>query len=98
MPIIFWLNTHMENLNQILETPITIDTTDPIVPTQKPLNEMAKVKHIFSDNVYIKAFSVPRGVKLYSKAFPDDHVAILAKGTVILDDGKQKIKIGRAHV
>ena len=50
------------------------------------LKDQAKIKHIFGPNVYIKAFFVPRGLTVVTKAFLEDHVTILAQGTVVVED------------
>ena len=50
------------------------------------LKDQAKIKHIFGPSVYIKAFFVPRGITVVTKAFLEDHVTILAQGTVIVED------------
>jgi hypothetical protein len=62
------------------------------------LGDVAKIKHHLTDGVYIKAYAVPKGIRLYSKAFPDRHVAILAAGSVLLTDGETKIRfVAPAH-
>ena len=53
---------------------------------QAPLKDMAKVKHIFAPNVYLKAFFVPAGMRVITKAFLEEHVTILAKGSVVVED------------
>jgi hypothetical protein len=50
------------------------------------LKDLAKVKHIFGPGVYIKAFFVPKGITVVTKAFLEDHVTILAQGTVVVED------------
>ena len=54
--------------------------------TQPPLADLAKVKNIFAPNVYIKAFFVPKGLRVITKAFREDHVTILATGSVLVED------------
>ena len=58
--------------------------------TQPPLAELAKVKNIFAPNVYIKAFFVPKGLRVITKAFREDHVTILATGSVLVEDPEGK--------
>lgn len=60
-------------------------------PKQVPFASISKVKHIQSEGVYIKSTFVPANVKFYSKRTPDDHVAILAHGELIMDDGSNKV-------
>jgi hypothetical protein len=56
-------------------------------PQSRPsLKDLAKIKHIFGPNVYIKAFFVPKGITVVTKAFLEDHVTILAQGTVVVED------------
>lgn len=85
-------------LNTDTQTPVDSDTIaleTPVEPRPQrmKLGEVAKIKHILSDGVYIKAFIVPRGLKFYTKRFPDNHVSILAMGSVIIDNGHEKLKI-----
>jgi hypothetical protein len=71
----------------------------PTKPAQTPLAELAKVKNIFAPNVYIKAFFLPKGLRLITKAFREDHVTILAKGSVIVEnpDGEKVKYTAPAH-
>jgi hypothetical protein len=56
-------------------------------PQSRPsLKDLAKIKHIFGPSVYVKAFFVPQGITVVTKAFLDDHVTILAQGTVVVED------------
>ena len=56
-------------------------------PQARPsLKDLAKIKHIFGPGVYIKAFFVPKGITVVTKAFLEDHVTILAQGTVVVED------------
>ena len=56
-------------------------------PKVRPsLKDLAKIKHIFGPSVYIKAFFLPRGITVVTKAFLEDHVTILAQGTVVVED------------
>ncbi len=71
-------------------TPLELDTESQTLVPQKDtslgLKDLAKTKHIFAPNVYIKAFFVPAGVRVITKAFREDHVTILATGSVIIED------------
>jgi hypothetical protein len=53
---------------------------------------LAKIKHIFNPGVYIKAFFVPKNVRLVTKEFREDHITILAQGSVLVEDQGQNIK------
>jgi hypothetical protein len=67
------------------------DSADVAQETTKSLLEHARVKNIVSDGVFIKAYSVPKGVKLYTKQFATDHVTILAQGSVYIDGPDYKV-------
>jgi len=60
-------------------------------PVSVPFASISKVKHIQANGVYIKSTFVPMNVKFYSKRTPDEHVAILAHGELIMDDGTNKV-------
>jgi hypothetical protein len=85
-------------LNTDTQTPMD---TDPVVadtpvatrPERMKLADVARINHVLSDGVYIKAFIVPKGLQFYTKRFPDNHISILAKGSVIVDNGNEKIKV-----
>ena len=56
------------------------------LPDNRPsLKDLANTKHIFGPNVYIKAFFVPKGLTVITKAFREDHVTILAHGSVVVE-------------
>jgi hypothetical protein len=59
---------------------------------QKPLDELAQIKHLVTDGAYIKTYLVPAGVRIYTKQFPVEHVTILAVGSVLIEDDDQKAK------
>lgn len=87
-----WLNKDMqpETLNQ--------DPQEQPVPRTVPLAAVAKIKSIQADGVYIKAYFVPRGTKLYSKFFPTNHVTILATGSIAMEvDGQMTKYVAPAH-
>ena len=88
-------------MNTDPQTPLDPDTVDiPVAakPARATLADMAKIKHIHSDGVYIKAYRVPAGLKIYSKRFPDDHVTILGQGSVVVENGDENIKfVAPAH-
>jgi hypothetical protein len=69
------------------------DSADVVQETTKSLLEHARVKNIVSDGVFIKAYSVPQGVKLYTKQFATDHVTILAQGNVYIEGPDYKAKL-----
>jgi len=76
----------------------TLDTPVDAKPARVTLADLAKIKHIYSDGVYIKAYRVPAGLKIYSKRFPDDHVTILGHGSVVVANGNENIKfVAPAH-
>ena len=57
------------------------------LPENRPsLRDLAKIKHIFGPGVYIKTFFVPKGLAVITKAFREDHVTILAHGSVVVED------------
>lgn len=69
----------------------TQSTVEPQLPATTPdnrpsLRDLAKVKHIFGPNVYIKAFFVPKGLTVITKAFREDHVTVLAHGSVVVEN------------
>lgn len=73
-------------------------TVDPDSQTLKPasvrptLQDIAQIKHIPCDGVYVKAYRVPAGLQIYSKSFDKDHVTILGQGSVLIDSGEEKLK------
>ena len=69
------------------------DSADVAQETTKSLLEHARVKNIIADGVFIKAYSVPQGVKLYTKQFATDHVTILAQGSVYIEGPDYKAKL-----
>ena len=78
-------------------TKLTVDTatnslTLVTVPDRPTLTDMAQIKHIQTDGVYIKADRVPAGLKIYSKRFLNDHVTILGQGSVLVEAGDKKLK------
>lgn len=77
-----------------------IEQTAEVDESPRPsLFDVAKIKHIVSDGVYIKTYFVPAGVKLYTKQFADEHISILSLGSVLVDNGTQKTRyIAPAHV
>jgi hypothetical protein len=69
------------------EQPNNIEKSAPVENKPKIL-----LKHILAGGVYIKTYFVPRGAKIWTKQFAEDHVSILGQGSVILEgpDGKAK--------
>jgi hypothetical protein len=55
-----------------------------LVPKQVPFAAISKVKHIQAEGVYVKTTFVPKNVKFYSKRTPDEHIAILAHGELLM--------------
>jgi hypothetical protein len=88
-------------LNTDPQIPMNADTLDMPVAAghaRATLADMAKIKHIHSDGVYIKAYRVPAGLKIYSKRFPNDHVTILGQGSVVVENSDENIKfVAPAH-
>jgi hypothetical protein len=82
------------------ETQSTVEPQLTATAENRPsLKDLAKIKHIFGPGVYIKAFFVPKGIAVITKAFREDHITILAKGSVIVEDpnGKCIKYIAPAH-
>lgn len=78
--------------------PLAIEQPQESEPRAVPLAAVAQIKHIQADGVYVKAYFVPRGTKLYSKFFPTDHVTILAMGSIAMEvDGEMKRFVAPAH-
>jgi hypothetical protein len=88
------MNTNAQlTADPVTNSPIPAETLD-----RPTLADMAKIRHIHSDGVYIKAYRVPAGLKIYSKRFPNDHVTILGQGSVVVEHGDEKIKfLAPAH-
>jgi len=76
----------LEELDQLDQPEVTSG------PKPVPFAAISKVKHIQADNVYIKSTFVPPNVKFYSKRTPDEHVAILAHGELVMDDGEKQVR------
>lgn len=87
MPILNWVNNAMQtDIQEIEQTP-------QVQPRTVPFSAISQVKHIQADNVYIKSTFVPAQVKFYTKRTPDNHVAILAHGKILMmiDDNNQTV-------
>lgn len=56
------------------------------VSKQPPLADVAKIKHILTDGVYVKAYLVPKGMRVTSKKFDHAHLVILAQGSILRED------------
>lgn len=89
----------MMNSNAELRLDLDNNSLVAVPAPQPPLNTLAKTKNIFAPNVYIKAFFVPKGLRVITKAFREDHVTILAKGAVIVEnpDGGKVKYVAPAH-
>jgi len=56
-----------------------------------PVEEVAKIVHHFSDNLYAKETIIPAGNILVQHKHPFDHLSVLAKGTVkVTVDGVER--------
>lgn len=78
--------------------PLNTESQELPTPRAVPLAAVAKIKSIQADGVYVKAYFVPRGTKLYSKFFPTDHVTILAMGSIAMEVDDQMTKyVAPAH-
>jgi len=92
------MNTNLQELDQFNELTELDQQEEPPVPRSVPLAAVATMKHIQADGVYIQAYLVPKGTRLYSKFFPTDHVTILAHGSILMDDGETKKRyVAPAH-
>lgn len=69
------------------ETQQTVEPTQP-VPRSVPFAAVSKTKHIQAEGVYIKSTLVPKNIKFYTKKTPDSHIAILAYGSILMDNGE----------
>ena len=69
-----------------------LDQQQDVGPRSVPFASVSKVKHIQSDGVYIKSTFVPQNIKFYSKQTPDNHIAILAHGELVMYDGDTKTR------
>lgn len=89
-------------LNTNTKLAIDSDTSSLVVveaAKRQPLADVAQIRHIHSDGVYIKAFRVPAGLQFYTKRFADEHISILGHGSVIVEKGDKKFKVvAPAHV
>lgn len=74
------MQTDLQEIEQPVET----------VPTAVPFAAVSKTKHIQAEGVYIKSTLVPKNIKFYTKQTPDSHVAILAHGSILMDNGEQQ--------
>jgi len=74
-----------------MDTQVQTETLD--ANKQPALMDVSKVKHILTDGVYVKAYLVPKGMRVTSKKFDHAHLIILAQGSIVreTEDG-QKIK------
>lgn len=102
MPISNWVNSNMDTTQ--LQTPkppsaMTPATMPPPVEeARRTLTDVAQIKRIQTHGVFIKAYRVPAGLKLYSHKSENPHVTILAKGSVLMEfDDKKYRFIAPAH-
>lgn len=80
------MQTDLQEIDQQVDT-------QPTEPQSVPFAAISKVKHIQADNVYIKSTYVPKNVKFYTKRTGDNHVAILAYGELVVEDGTDKSRL-----
>jgi len=85
------MNTNLQDADQFKELAELDQADEPQLPRAVPFSAVSKVKHIQADGVYIKSTFVPANIKFYSKRTPDEHVAILAHGELIMDNGTDKV-------
>ena len=65
----------------------------PTVETTRPqMSAVARYRHVQAPGVYVKMTQVPKGLRIYSKQLPDDHVVVLAHGKLHVDvNGKATV-------
>ena len=62
-------------------------------------SNVAKVKHILTDGVYVKTYLVPANMRVKSKTFDHAHLAILAQGSIIIKKSGESVKyLAPAHI
>ena len=78
----------MQAEDQIVDNPVSTEQEMQTVP----YNAVAQVKHLQADNVYVKCTMLPKNFRFWTKRTGDNHLAILAMGTVVIEDGDQRTK------
>lgn len=84
------MNTNLQDVDQFNELAELDQGNEPRGPRSVPFSAVSKVKHIQADGVYIKTTFVPKDIKFYTKRTPDDHVAILAHGEILMIESEDK--------
>lgn len=84
------MHTNLQEVDQFNELAELDQSNEPQVPKSVPFSAVSKVKHIQADGVYIKTTFVPKDVKFYTKRTPDEHVAILAHGEILMIETEDK--------
>lgn len=84
------MNTNHQEVDQFNELAELDQADEPQGPRSVPFSAVSKVKHIQADGVYIKTTFVPKDIKFYTKRTPDDHVAILAHGEILMIESEDK--------
>ena len=84
------MNTNPQDIDQFKELAELDQPDDLQGPRSIPFSAVSKVKHIQADGVYVKTTFVPKDVKFYTKRTPDEHVAILAHGEILMIENEDK--------
>jgi hypothetical protein len=75
-----------------------VEPTQENTPAPAESKPRILLKHILAGGIYIKTYYVPRGAKIWTKQFAEDHVSILGKGSVLLEGAEGKVKfVAPAH-
>jgi mannose-6-phosphate isomerase class I len=51
-----------------------------------------EVKHILTSGVYMKAYRAPKNTQVRTKQFDEDHVVVLAHGSVVIKSETSQVK------
>ena len=86
-----WLNTGMDT--EVADNDEPMQMVLGSEPQRVPYAAIAKVKHMQADGVYIKCTLLPKNVKFWTKRTGDDHIAILAAGEAVIEDGDTRTKL-----
>ena len=73
---------------------MTTDTIETPTTVAPPHIDQVQIKHILTAGIYMKAYRAPKGMQVRGKRFDQDHVVVLAHGTVVIksDAGEVKFK------
>lgn len=81
-----------------MDTTEQLPQTEPSSTQRVPLEQAVRVKSITADHLFCRAFCAPAGIRLYTKQFADSHLIVLAKGSVLMDTGTEKLRfLAPAH-